>query len=206
MDLCEMTTGAVGRPMQMVRDWSTWHPRRWFGFFSIKKRRANLLLSTTDGSENTEGMDPDSCHRYTKKGWEATGTDWNMKNFNIDVRDKKSHAGSQTPKQVAMSSCGIPIFGSVQSLEERVPEQPDLIRPTLSRLVWFPELLCHHTLKKVIISFCATLHLYHFFIQASIPKTLLSPDTNRKSKVKFMPFVNENKREKKKAIIGFKLI
>lgn len=126
--------------------------------------------------------------------------------FQLDARDKIGHAGSQTPKQVAMSSCGIPIFGSVQSLEEQVPEQLDLIRPTLSRIVQFPELLCHHSLKKLILSFCATLHLYHFFIQASIPKTLLSPDTKRKSKLKSMPFVNENKREKKEAIIGFKLI
>lgn len=38
--------------------------------------------------------------------------------FQLDVRDKIGYAGSQTPKRVIMSSCGIPIFGRVQSLEE----------------------------------------------------------------------------------------
>lgn len=32
-----------------------------------------------------------------------------------------------------MSGCGISVLGGVQGLTEQVPEQPDLIRPALSR-------------------------------------------------------------------------
>lgn len=92
-ELCDTTTGAVGRHTQMVRDWRTWHPRRgWDGWVSSAlKRREKLLLPTNTWSANTEGMDPNSYQKCTAKGWKATGRLEHGK-FQLD---KIYHAGSQ---------------------------------------------------------------------------------------------------------------
>jgi len=46
---------------------------------------------------------------------------------------KKYHEGSQTLEQVAWRSCKISIFADVQDSPGHGPDQPDLIRPVLSR-------------------------------------------------------------------------
>jgi len=55
---------------------------RELGWFSPKKRRLRgiLLLSPTTYWEVTEMVEPDSFHRCTMIGGEATDTSWNVRN------------------------------------------------------------------------------------------------------------------------------